>query len=123
MKIHSEFLESLEREISSAITLWVVALHTLIHLVTLVIQATATIYDTPSTLPLHRLTSWTTGEWFLGVSILSMVFVVSTVVMGIFSGERSYPWAVAIFQVALAFGTCVYAMILNQLFPFMMFGR
>lgn len=91
MKQPRNMIEPLNRDISQTITLWVVALHTLIHLVTIFIQTTASIGDAPATLPFHRLTQWTTAEWFLGVSILSLVFVLSTVVMATVTGERSYP--------------------------------
>jgi hypothetical protein len=123
MKPQRNMLEPLNRDFSQAITLWVVALHTLIHLVTIFIQTTASIGNAPATLPFHRLTQWTTAEWLLGVSILSLAFVLSTVVMATLTGDRSYPPSVGLFQLALAVGTCVYAMVLNHLFAFMAFGR
>lgn len=118
-----ETLDPVERDICHAVTLWVVTLHTCVHLASIFILSTASIRGPFSTLSVDRLSTWTAPECFLIVSVVSLMGVVSTVAMGTLARERCYPRLVAFFQVALAAGTCIYAMILCHLFPFMAFGQ
>ena len=109
--------------ITHMITVWVVCLHVIFHLVTINIFVTGWIRIGETKVEIKDLQNWYLSEFFVLIAVLSLMFVIITVLSSGQGQRNRFIWIEKGLQVALSFGTFIYTMVLNHIYPLMSFGE
>ena len=105
--------------ITRVITIWVICLHTIIHLLGIFFCVSGYIIIGSTKVKLEDLQGWHLSEFFILIAVLSLILVLITALNSGQAHRNCLVWVETGLQIALSFGTFIYTMVFNHIYQLM----